>query len=58
MHYYFTEAGVPALFIFTLGGPPHYHDINDNFENMRFSRFLEIRSLLIDYFAVLQDPNR
>ena len=57
-HYYFTEAGVPALFIFTLGGPPHYHDINDNFENMRFSRFLEIRSLLIDYFAVLQDPNR
>lgn len=56
-HYYFAEAGVPALFIFTMGGPPHYHDVNDTFEEMRFSRYMEVRALLIEFFSALQEPN-
>ncbi len=56
-HYYFTEAGVPAIFIFTLGGPPHYHDIYDNYENMQFSKFAEIHELFVEYVEALMDPN-
>lgn len=48
-HYFFVEEGVPAMFIFTLGGPPHYHDINDTYEEMRFSRYMEVRSLMISF---------
>lgn len=55
-HYFFVEAGVPAMFIFTLGGPPHYHDVNDTYEEMRFSKFLETRELLIDFAKALQEP--
>jgi aminopeptidase YwaD len=46
-HYYFVQAGVKGFFIYTLGGPPHYHDVNDTAENLVFSRFLEVRGLLI-----------
>lgn len=56
-HYWFTQEGVPALFIFTMGGPPHYHDINDNYENMQFSRFGEVQELLIEFVGALMDPN-
>jgi len=46
-HYYFVEKGIPAMFIYTLGGPPHYHDVHDTYEEMRFSKYVEIRELLI-----------
>ncbi|MEM6271869.1 MAG: M28 family peptidase [Bacteroidota bacterium] len=45
-HYFFVKNGVPAFFIYTLGGPPHYHDVNDTYENMQFSRFYEVQTLL------------
>lgn len=48
-HYFFVEKGVNAFFIYTLGGPPHYHDINDTYENMVFSRFYEVRKLLMEF---------
>lgn len=54
-HYFFTQAGVPALFIFTMGGPPHYHDVNDTYEEMRFSRFFEVHQLCVDYLAALME---
>jgi hypothetical protein len=28
-HWPFTQAGIPALFWYTEGGKPHYHDVND-----------------------------
>lgn len=46
-HYYFSEEGVPAMFIYTMGGPPHYHDIYDTFAEMKFSRYYEVRELLM-----------
>lgn len=52
-HYFFVEKGVPAFFIFTLGGPPHYHDVNDKSSNLLFSRFEEVRSLLIRFLEKL-----
>lgn len=48
-HYWFLEKGIPGFFIYTLGGPPHYHDINDKAENLVFSRYVEVRQLLIDF---------
>lgn len=52
-HYFFVEAGVPAFFVFTLGGPPHYHDVNDSAENLLFSRFIALRKLLIAFVEQL-----
>lgn len=48
-HYFFLKSGVPGFFIYTLGGPPHYHDVQDNAQNLEFSRFVEVRELLIRF---------
>ena len=48
-HYWFVKNGVKGMFIFTMGGPPHYHDVNDTFEEMKFSKYLEVRNLLIEF---------
>lgn len=45
-HYYFVEKGVPGFFIYTMGGPPHYHDVHDIADNLKFSRFYELHDLL------------
>jgi len=57
-HYFFTKAGVPALFIFTMGGPPHYHDVNDTYEEMQFSRFFEVHELFVDFLGALMQMHR
>ena len=54
-HYFFVEEGVPAIFIFTMGGPPHYHDINDNYENMQFSRYYEVYQLFVGFLNKLME---
>lgn len=48
-HYFFTEKGVPAFFIYTMGPNKHYHDVADNYENLSFNKFNEIVSLLIKF---------
>ncbi|MEL6671715.1 MAG: M28 family peptidase [Bacteroidota bacterium] len=48
-HYFFLKAGVPGFFIYTLGGPPHYHDVNDNPSNIVLSKYVEVRALLIQF---------
>jgi len=48
-HYFFVLKGVPAFFIYTMGGPKHYHDIYDNAENLQFSKYVEVRELLIRF---------
>ncbi len=48
-HYWFVKNGVKAMFIYTMGGPPHYHDVNDTYEEMRFSKYVEVRNLLIAF---------
>lgn len=48
-HYFFVENGVPSFFIYTMGGPSHYHDIYDNADNLLFSKYIEVRELLIQF---------
>ncbi|MDX2283690.1 MAG: M28 family metallopeptidase [Bacteroidia bacterium] len=44
-HFFFLQRGVPGLFIYTLGGPPHYHDVHDRPEVLPLSRFAELHAL-------------
>ncbi|RMG70755.1 MAG: M28 family peptidase [Bacteroidetes bacterium] len=46
-HYFFLEKGIPGFFIYTLGGPPHYHDVNDTPANLELSRYVNVRALLM-----------
>lgn len=48
-HYWFVKNGVKGMFVYTLGGPPHYHDVRDTYEEMRFSKYVEVRNLLISF---------
>lgn len=48
-HYFFTEAGVPAFFIYTMGPNKHYHDIFDTYEDLSFAKFNEIQQLLLAF---------
>ena len=48
-HFYFTQAGVPAFFIYTMGPNKNYHDINDTYENLTFEAFEKIGRLLIEF---------
>ncbi len=45
-HYFFVKAGVPGFFIYTMGGPPHYHNVPDNAENLLLSHFEALFQLL------------
>lgn len=48
-HYFFTEKGVPAFFIYTMGPNKHYHDVFDTYEELSFNEFGDIYRLLIDF---------
>ena len=48
-HYFFTEAGVPAFFLYTMGPNKHYHDVYDTYEELSFAEFTDIYQLLIDF---------
>ncbi len=49
-HFYFTEAGVPAFFIYTMGPNKHYHDVFDTYEELSFKAFDSL-SLLLEKFV-------
>jgi len=48
-HYFFTQAGVPAFFIYTMGTNKHYHDVYDTYEELSFNEFSDIQRLLISF---------
>lgn len=48
-HYWFAEAGVPAIFIYTMGPNKHYHDVFDTYEELSFAAYDNITKLLISY---------
>jgi hypothetical protein len=54
-HYFFVEKGVHGFFVFTMGGPPHYHDVNDIVANLLFSRYDQMRELLLAFLKELQE---
>ncbi len=41
-HYWFTKAGVPAFFMYTMGPNKNYHDVFDTFDALSFNEFNDI----------------
>jgi len=52
-HYWFSEKGVPAFFLYTLGGITAYHDVHDKAETLPLSRYKEVFGLLIRFADAL-----
>lgn len=52
-HYWFTEKGVPAFFIYTMGDNNHYHDVFDKYSELSFSEYEDITKLLIEFLKQL-----
>lgn len=48
-HYWFTEHGVPAFFIYTMGPNKNYHDVFDLYENLSFVEYDDITTLLVEF---------
>lgn len=48
-HYFFTEKGVPAFFMYTMGPNKHYHDVGDTYNNLSFAEFNDLFHLLVDF---------
>ena len=46
-HYWFSQKGVPAIFIYTLGGVKAYHDIYDIHETLPLDKYNDLFTLLI-----------
>lgn len=54
-HYYFSEKGVPAFFIYTQGGIAAYHDINDLESTLPLTAFHNLYQLILDFNHELMD---
>ena len=54
-HYWFTDAGVPAFFIYTMGTNKHYHDVFDTYEELTFVEYSDITRLLALFIERLPD---
>jgi len=52
-HYFFTEKGVPAFFIYTQGGISAYHDIDDLYSTLPLTEFADLFKLFIHFNAAL-----
>lgn len=53
-HYPFSQAGVAALFIYSLGGKGFYHDTWDRPETLSLKNVMTVRKMLIDFVEELQ----
>ncbi|HAL81325.1 MAG TPA: aminopeptidase [Mucilaginibacter sp.] len=56
-HYFFTEKGVPAFFIYTLGGIKAYHDIYDIRATLPLTEYRNLFNLLIKFNDGLMNKN-
>jgi aminopeptidase YwaD len=52
-HYHFSEAGVPAIFIYSNGGKGYYHDIFDKASELSMTNVVNVSKLLIDFTVQL-----
>ena len=55
-HYYFSERGVPAFFLYTMGGSKAYHDIYDVPSAIKLEEFEDIKTLLKEFVIALSKP--
>lgn len=53
-HYWFTEKGVPAIFMYTMGGIKAYHDVFDISKTLPLTEFNNLFELLVQFNAELQ----
>lgn len=54
-HYFFTESGVPAFFIYTQGGPSAYHDIFDKAETLPLTEYKDLFKLIVGFNQKLME---
>jgi aminopeptidase YwaD len=52
-HYWFSEIGVPAFFIYTLGGPSAYHDVHDVADKLPLSDYVDVFKLITEFVGHL-----
>lgn len=45
-HYHFSQKGIPAFFIYTMGGEPWYHDVYDTPDSLTLDAYQEIIELI------------
>jgi len=57
-HYFFSEKGVPAFFLYTQGGITAYHDIDDKAETLPFTVYERLFRLLIGFNKELMAGDR
>lgn len=48
-HYFFTEKGVPAFFLYTQGGISAYHDVDDKAETLPFTVYDNLFKLFVGF---------
>ena len=48
-HYWFTEKGVPAFFMYTLGGVKAYHDVFDKAATLPLTEYADLFKLIITF---------
>ncbi len=53
-HYPFTLVNIPALFFYTMGGPPHYHDVFDVPEGLELPVFIPMLRLITAVIATVR----
>jgi aminopeptidase YwaD len=53
-HYHFSEKGVKAIFIYTMGGIKAYHDVYDKGETLPLTKFEELFQLITRFADYLQ----
>lgn len=52
-HYYFAEKGIPAMFIYSMGGQGYYHDVFDTAASLALTNYESVAKCLIDFVKAL-----
>ena len=52
-HYHFSEKGVKAFFIYTMGGSKAYHDIYDTLDQLPLSEYEDLFQLFTDFVLTI-----
>lgn len=53
-HYFFSQKGVPAFFIYTMGGIAAYHDIHDKAETLPLTEYHDVFKLITGFVKELE----
>ena len=48
-HYFFSEKGIPSIFIYSMGGQGYYHDVFDKADALQFTNYENMFKLLVEF---------